>query len=91
MVRKSHGPRRKTRKKLQKRELRIRDYLQEFKIGDAVAIVVNPSSRSMVHPRFHGITGKVIEKRGRGYVVEFKNGNKTKKLILKPEHLKKVG
>lgn len=90
MPRKSHGLRRKTRKKLQKRVVRIKDYLQEFEIGDLVCIIINPASKSIPHPRFQGLTAKVVEKRGKGYVIEFKHGKKIKRLTITSEHLKKV-
>jgi large subunit ribosomal protein L21e len=40
------------------------------------------------HPRFHGKTGKIADKRGQAYIVAINDGNKAKKLIIRPEHLK---
>ncbi|MCD6216026.1 MAG: 50S ribosomal protein L21e [Candidatus Aenigmarchaeota archaeon] len=92
MVKKTHGSRRRTRRKLRaKRILRVSDILQKFRIGDKVHIVINPSSKSFPHPRFHGTTGEIIETRGSAYVVLVKDGKKEKKIIAKPEHLKIVG
>ncbi|MEM5882731.1 MAG: 50S ribosomal protein L21e [Candidatus Aenigmatarchaeota archaeon] len=94
MVKKSRGIRTKTREKLrQKAGYRptITKFLQEFKEGQKVAIVQEPSSHSgMPHPRFKGRVGKVIGKRGKSYIVEITDGNKIKKIISKPEHLKAV-
>ncbi|MCS7093715.1 MAG: 50S ribosomal protein L21e [Candidatus Aenigmarchaeota archaeon] len=94
MVKKSQGFRVKTRKKLE-REARYRPtitkFLQEFKIGDKVAIVQEPSSfKGMPFSRFRGMIGEVVEKRGRAYVVEIKVGGKIKKVISRPEHLKLI-
>jgi large subunit ribosomal protein L21e len=92
MVVKSHGPRRRTREKF-RRSVRtsINEFLKEFEIGDKVAININSSSESgMPFRRFQGLCGEVVEKRGRAYVLEIKDGDKTKKIIANPEHLKKV-
>ena len=91
-MRRSKGFRSKTRNKLKtRRRVKITDLLKEYAIGDRVAIVLNPSVQDgMPHPRFHGKVGRVIRKRGRAYVVEFKDGNKRKEAIALPVHLKKV-
>jgi large subunit ribosomal protein L21e len=65
--------------------------LQEFKKNQTVVIVQEPSSqRGMPHPRFKGKTGKIIEKRGKSYIIQISDGNKMKKLISAPEHLKAI-
>lgn len=92
MAKKSQGFRIKTRKKLQ-REARYRTpitkFLQEFEVGQKVAIVQEPSSfKGMPFSRFKGMVGEIIEKRGRAYVVKVKVGGKIKKVISRPEHLK---
>jgi large subunit ribosomal protein L21e len=92
MVRKAKGPRAGTRRLLKKKERRrltITDVMKDFKEGDVVAIKINPSvQKGMPHVRFHGRTGRVVEKRGISYVVEIKDGNKVKRIIARPEHLK---
>lgn len=89
---KSHGPRRRTREKFRRTtKLTVNQYLKEFKMGDRVAIKIESASQSgMPFRRFYGLTGVVIGKRGRSYIVQIKDGGKTKKVISKPEHLKKV-
>ncbi|MBS3056504.1 MAG: 50S ribosomal protein L21e [Candidatus Aenigmarchaeota archaeon] len=90
MVRKSYGPRRGTRRKLRaKTPFRIRDYLRTYEIGDRVNVVLNSRER-MVHPRFYGKTGTVVEKRGRAYVVNIRDSKMMKTIVLKPEHLTKA-
>jgi large subunit ribosomal protein L21e len=42
----------------------------------------------MPFPRYKGKFGKIIGKRGKSYIVEIIDGNKTKKIISRPEHLK---
>lgn len=91
MTRKSKGFRSGTRKKLRQKLVRptITKFLQEFKIGQRVIIVLEPSShKGMPFPRFKGSAGKIIEKRGKSYIVEIKDGNKLKNIISRPEHLK---
>ncbi len=94
MVRKSHGPRARTRKKLSKgyrEKFTVTKYLKEFEIGSYVAIVIDPSShKGRPFHRFHGKTGKIVGKRGRAYIVEVRDGGKIKKVFATPEHLKEV-
>lgn len=93
-MRRSRGFKSKTRYKLKKsiREGRtnpITKRIQTFDENDLVHIIIDPSSqKGQPHPRFHGKTGKVAEKRGRAYIVEINDGNKAKRLIVRPEHLK---
>ncbi len=62
--------------------------IQEFKEGDTVSIVLEPSvQKGQPHSRFHGKTGVILEKRGRAYLVEVSDGNAKKKVISRPVHL----
>jgi large subunit ribosomal protein L21e len=88
------GLRKKSRKKLAKHPRArglypVTKSLQNFSPGDRVVILLEPSQvKGMPHPRFHGKTGVIKEKRGRAYVVEVKEGDKVKTVISRPEHLK---
>ncbi|HVP94453.1 MAG TPA: 50S ribosomal protein L21e [Methanoregulaceae archaeon] len=89
-----NGPRKKTRYKL-KKALRERgispvtSVIQQFAIGEKVHIVCNPSvQKGMPHRRFHGKTGTVLEKRGRAWVLEIRDGNADKVVIARSQHLK---
>ncbi len=94
MVTRSRGSRSKTRYKLKKsirvsRANPITKKIQVFSEKDLVHIIIDPSvHKGQPHPRFHGKTGKVAEKRGRAYIIDVNDGNKAKKLIIRPEHLK---
>lgn len=94
MVRKSKGFRTRSRHKLtQSPSVRpaITKFLQEFKLGQNVAIEQEPSShKGMPYPKFKGATGKVVAKRGRSYVVQINIGNSKKIVISRPEHLKVI-
>lgn len=88
------GPRRKTRYKL-KKDVRekgmspITRAIQEFEIGQRVHITIDPSvHKGTPHPSFHGKTAKVTGRRGRAYILEVKDGDMFKELIVCPHHLK---
>jgi large subunit ribosomal protein L21e len=90
---KTHGTRRKSRHKLKKtvREKGLSPItraLQEFMDGDIVNIDLDPSIQNgMPHPKFHGRTGAVVQRRGRAYMVEVRDGGLMKEVIALPEHL----
>ncbi len=92
MVKKSHGSKVKSRKKLtQKPGYRptITKFLRTFEVGQKVAIDQEPSSqKGMPYSKFKGSTGQVIGKRGNSYIVEINVGNSKKKVISRPEHIK---
>ena len=94
MVRKSKGFRTRTRHKLrQKPSVRpaITKFLQDFQIGQTVALEMEPSShKGMPYPKFKGAVGKVISRRGRSYIVEINIGDSKKIIISRPEHLKAI-
>ncbi len=94
VLQKSSGFRKRTRRKLrQPASYRptITKFLREFKKDQTVVISPEPSShKGMPFPKFKGRMGRIVEKRGKSYVVEIKDGNKTKRLISRPEHLKTV-
>lgn len=92
MVTKSHGKHRRTRKKLKKsRRMTVNQFLKKFKEGDKVTIKIESRSmKSMPSRRFHGLTGSIVGKRGRSYIIEIKDGKKMKKIIAPPEHLKAI-
>jgi large subunit ribosomal protein L21e len=68
----------------------ITKYLKEFEVGQKAVIKIDSSSQNYPHPRHQGLIGEVIEKRGRGYVVQVRVGNSYKKIITVPEHLKAI-
>ncbi|CAG0974008.1 hypothetical protein METP3_01669 [Methanosarcinales archaeon] len=90
---KTHGTRRKSRYKLKKtvREKGLSPIsraIQEFHEGDIVNIDLDPSIQNgMPHPKFQGRTGKVMNQRGRAYIVEVRDGGLMKEVIILPEHL----
>jgi large subunit ribosomal protein L21e len=94
MTKKSRGFRAKTRFKLRQKVAyrpTVNKFLKEFEKNQTVVILQEPASqKGMPHPRFKGKTGRIIEKRGKSYIVQIVDGNKAKKLISRPEHLKAI-
>ncbi|MHA2004643.1 MAG: 50S ribosomal protein L21e [Candidatus Thorarchaeota archaeon] len=93
MVKKSHGYRARTRSLMSKR-VRTRGIsslsrlLVDYEVGQRVDIVINPSvHKGMPHRRYHGRTGVVTGKRGRGIIVDVKLGKMMRTLIIRPDHL----
>ncbi|MGC8572385.1 MAG: 50S ribosomal protein L21e [Caldisphaera sp.] len=95
MVKASTGYRSKTRNMLRKhiRERggvpRLSKALYPYQIGDKVVIYINSTFHDgMPHRRFHGLTGEIVDKRGKAYVIKVKLGNKEKTIITYAVHLK---
>lgn len=86
----------RTRKKFSKRKdlrgkLYVTKYLQEFSDGEKVVLDYDPSyQKGGYHQRFHRRTGIVTGKRGECYVIQVKDGSKTKTLFVNPVHLRKI-
>jgi large subunit ribosomal protein L21e len=71
-------------------KLQLSRYFQNLKEGDFVAISRERSLARNFKKRLQGITGVIEGKRGRSYMVKFKDGNKEKRLLIEPIHLKKI-
>ncbi len=95
-MKKSKGIRQGTRKILRKKPrekgmIPINRALIEFEKGEKARIKIEPSvHKGQPHRRFHGKTGVITGKQGDAFVVEVKVGGKIKKVIARPEHLRKI-
>ncbi len=89
---KAKGKRAKQRDTLKTKErTTVNKMLSELEEGQTVQVHINSRiHEGMPFRRFQGKTGKISEKRGRSYVVSLKDGNKAKKVIAHPAHLKKL-
>jgi large subunit ribosomal protein L21e len=64
--------------------------MQQFEMGESVNIVIDSAvHKGMPHIRYHGYTGKVIEKQGDCFKISVKTGKKEKILVIRPEHLQR--
>ncbi len=84
-----HGTRHLLRKSPRERgKMRLSKLLQEYQPGSTVVIKLEPAfQKGMPHRRYHGKTGTVLNKRGRSYVISVMQGDATREIIVRPEHL----
>ena len=89
------GMRRKTRSIFRKNirrkgKISLTQYFQELNVGDQVLLKAEPAiQKGMYYRRFHGKVAKVFGKRGECYLLNVKDQNKDKTLIVHPVHLRK--
>ncbi|MFA5381639.1 MAG: 50S ribosomal protein L21e [Candidatus Micrarchaeia archaeon] len=70
--------------------LKVTDIIKEFSLGDKVVIKIKGNyHKGVPHPRYMGKIGKIVEVRGKSYVLEIKDGKKNKELIASAVHLEK--
>jgi large subunit ribosomal protein L21e len=92
-MRKSKGYRSGARRLLTKEprehgKLRLSKLLHEYQPGTSIVIKIDPSvHKGMPHKRYHGRVGKILNKRGRSYVVSVSQGDAMREIIVRPEHL----
>jgi large subunit ribosomal protein L21e len=91
--RKAKGFRRKTRYLLKRKprergKTGLSKVLREYEPEEKVVIKLDPSvHKGMPHRRFHGKIGVIANKRGGSYVINVTQGNATKEIIVRPEHI----
>jgi len=92
-MRKSKGYRAGTRRLLKRKprergKTKLSKLLYEYEPGSQVVIKIDPSvQRGMPHRRYHGKIGRIVNKRGRGYVVSVAQGEAVKEIVVRSEHL----
>ncbi|MBU0662792.1 MAG: 50S ribosomal protein L21e [Candidatus Diapherotrites archaeon] len=87
---KAIGKRSKTRHKGQRKRSRttVNKKLRKFRKGSRVTLIIDTSIHAgMPSLRYQGMTGTVLSKRGAVYMVEVKEGNLVKFLVVSPAHL----
>jgi len=84
------GTRQTLRKKPRQRGMfSLSKIMYQYKVGEKIIIDIEPSvHKGMPHPRFNGKIGEIIGRQGRAYVVQIRDGNKIKRLIVRSEHLR---
>jgi len=73
-----------------KGKVKLSEYFKKIDDGTKVAVVIDRSVRAAFPKRLQGLSGKVIGSRGNYKLVEIKTGDKVKKFIIHPVHLKKL-
>lgn len=77
-----------TRKPRERGKISLTKILHTYETGEKVVVKLDPSvHKGMPHRRFHGRVGVIVSKRGRSYVVHVPQGDATKEIIVRPEHL----
>lgn len=93
MGRRAMGFRHKSRTVLTKNsrergKIGLSKIMYDYAAGEKVVVKIDPSvHKGMPHRRFHGKVGVVMAKRGRSYVLHVQQGDATKEIIVRPEHL----
>jgi len=77
-----------TRKPRERGKTSLAKILHVYEDGEKVLVKINPSvHKGMPHRRFHGKIGVIVTRRGRSYVIHVPQGDATKEIIVRPEHL----
>lgn len=87
---KAKGKRSKTRDLFKRRHIKtkVNGILREFSVGDKVMVRIDPSHhKGFLHRRFQNMSGKIVEKRGKAYVLAVVHGDKAKQLVTTSAHL----
>jgi len=63
--------------------------LAKYEAGAKVRIIIDPSIHfGQPHSRFHGLTGTVVGRQGRAYMLDVRMGNKLKQVVISAAHLR---
>lgn len=81
---------RKTKKLLGKSRATVSEFVKTFEAGSRVVIAPQAYQIGLPALRYANKYGTVVTKRGESYVVEIRDGNKKKRLISHPIHLRLV-
>jgi ribosomal protein L21E len=73
-----------------KGKMQLSKYFQEFKDGDFVAIVKEPSVQANFPERIQGRTGSIEGRRGMSYMIKIMDQAKEKKFLIAPIHLRRI-
>lgn len=80
----------KTRARIRRRRVTVRDRVKSYKIGSKVVVLDNTVREGAVPPRYKGRHATIMKKQGEAYVVQVKDGRALKTLILSPENLREA-
>ena len=80
----------KSKKIRTKGKISFSRYFQDFKEGEKVSVVKEISIKSSFPERLQGRTGIVESRRGKAYIIKINEGNKEKRFLIEPIHLKKI-
>lgn len=88
MVKRSKGIlSKRTRQTKRKRKTTVSEEVKKFRVGEKVVFKPKATTRGRPHLRYRNRHGIIREQRGSSYVIEIKDGGKTKQLISRAIHL----
>lgn len=74
-----------------KGKISLKDYLKEYSIGERVNLNLEPSIlEGQYHTRFVGKSGIVTKRQGNCYLVQIKDFDKEKQVLVHPVHMRRV-
>ena len=79
---------RRAKKIRDKGKIKLSSYFKKIDDGERVAVVDEKGVRLNFPQRLRGMSGKVVNSRGRFKEVLIKDGNKEKTFIIHPVHLR---
>lgn len=79
---------RQRKKVREKGKLRLSRYFKQIDDGAKVAVVTDRGVRAAFPKRIQGMSGTVLESRGKFKLVKLKEGDKMKTFIMHPAHLR---
>lgn len=80
----------RTKKIRERGKIKLSEYFKNLDKGDKVAVVRERSLKNSFPDRIQGMTGKILGKRGKAFIVRIKDNSMEKDFIIKPIHLKKL-
>ncbi len=72
----------------EKGKIKFSEYFKKIENGQKVGVVEEKSVSHNFPARIIGMTGNIVESRGTNKIVELMDGNKKKRFIIHPIHLK---
>lgn len=73
-----------------KGKTKLSSYFKNLNKGERVSIVPDAGIRSAFPKRIKGKSGVVLDSRGSYKVIEVMDGNRSKKFIIHPVHLRRI-
>jgi ribosomal protein L21E len=80
--------RKKNKNIREKGKIRLSEYFKELEEGQKVAIVQERTIPNNIPLRITGLTGNIVGSQGEYKIVDLMDGNKKKRFIIHPIHLK---
>lgn len=74
----------------EKGKVKLSEYFKEIKEGERVSVDIDVSFKNNIPKRIQGLSGEVEGSRGEFKVVKINDGDKIKRFIIHPVHLRRL-